>query len=77
MRNVFGGAETFEANMSLGTKTKRAFRATLTAPLTPEMKSFGEIAAYGLEKDLTTYASCAEALRGVRGVLRVSTFLLA
>ena len=71
---MFGGAETFEANMSLGTKTKRAFRATLTAPLTPEMKAFGEIAAYGLEKDLTTYASCTEALRGVRGVLRVSPF---
>jgi outer membrane protein insertion porin family len=72
IRNVFGGAETFEANMSLGTKTRRAFRATLVAPLTPQMNAFGEIGAYGLEKDLTSYASCTEGLRGVRAVIRVS-----
>lgn len=60
--------------MSLGTKTRRAFRATLVTPLTPQMNAFGEIAAYGLERDLTSYASCTEGLKGVRGVLRVSTF---
>ncbi|KAF8198623.1 surface antigen-domain-containing protein [Pholiota molesta] len=73
IRNVFGGAETFEANMSLGTKTRRAFRATLVAPLTPQMIAFGEIGAYGLEKDLTSYASCTEGLRGVRAVIRTGT----
>lgn len=71
IRNVFGGAETFEANMSLGTKTKRAFRAALTTPVTPQMKAFAELSAFGMEKDLTTYASCKEGVKGVRGVLRV------
>jgi outer membrane protein insertion porin family len=71
IRNVFGGAETFEANVSLGTKTRRSFRASLTTPLTPAMDTFAELSAYGMEKDLTTYASCTEGLRGLRTVLRV------
>ncbi|KAF8962336.1 surface antigen-domain-containing protein [Flammula alnicola] len=70
IRNVFGGAETFEANLSLGTKTRRAFRGALTAPLTPNMTTFGEISAYALERDLSTYASCTEGLRGIRAVVR-------
>ena len=71
IRNVFGGAETFEANVSLGTKTRRSFRASLTTPLTPAMDTFAELSAYGLEKDLSTYASCTEGLRGLRTVVRV------
>lgn len=71
IRNVFGGAETFEANISLGTKTRRSFRASLTTPLTPAMDTFAELSAYGMEKDLTTYASCTEGLRGLRSVVRV------
>ncbi|KAI9444207.1 surface antigen-domain-containing protein [Lactarius indigo] len=34
IRNVFGGAETFEANVSFGTKTRRSFHAAFTAPIT-------------------------------------------
>ncbi|KAI0305258.1 surface antigen-domain-containing protein [Multifurca ochricompacta] len=33
IRNVFGGAETFEANVSFGTKTRRSFHATATETL--------------------------------------------
>ena len=71
IRNIFGGAETFEANVSLGTQTRRSFRASLTTPLTPAMDAFAELSAYGMEKDLTTYASCTEGLRGLRTVVRV------
>lgn len=72
IRNVFGGAETFEANFSLGTKTRRAFRASLNTPLTSDMDTIGEVSAYGMDNDLSTYASCTESLRGVRAVVRVS-----
>ncbi|KAF5318566.1 hypothetical protein D9619_010794 [Psilocybe cf. subviscida] len=70
IRNVFGGAETFTANMSLGTKTKRAFTASLVSPLTPKMKEFAEVQVYGMERDLTQHASCFEGLRGMKAVLR-------
>ncbi|KAF8156659.1 surface antigen-domain-containing protein [Crassisporium funariophilum] len=73
IRNLFGGAETFEANLSLGTKTRRAFRAALSSPLTPSLATFGEISAYGMEKDLSTYASCFEGLRGVKALVRNGT----
>ena len=70
IRDVLGGAETFEANISLGTKTCRSFRASITTPLIPSMNTFSELSAYGMEKD-TTYASCTEGLRGLRTIVRV------
>ena len=70
IRTAFGGAETFEANVSLGTETRRSFRASLTTPLTPAINTFAELSAYGMEKDLTTYASCTEGIRGLRSVVR-------
>ncbi|KDR72490.1 hypothetical protein GALMADRAFT_73815 [Galerina marginata CBS 339.88] len=73
IRNLFGGAETFEANFSLGTKTRRAFRAALTAPLSSHMNTFGELSAYDMANDLSTHASCTEGLRGIRAVLRHGT----
>ncbi|KAF9041211.1 surface antigen-domain-containing protein [Panaeolus papilionaceus] len=73
IRNVFGGAEVFEANVSTGTKTRRAFRGALTAPLTSDLKTYGELSAYGSERDLTAYASCHEAIKGVRAVIRNAT----
>lgn len=72
IRNIFGGAESFEANLSLGTKTRRAFRASLTTPLTPDLATYGELSAYGMEKDLSAYASCTEALKGIKALARVS-----
>ncbi|KAF8804775.1 hypothetical protein BYT27DRAFT_7106989 [Phlegmacium glaucopus] len=73
IRNVFGGAETFEANLSLGTKTRRAFRASLAVPLTVDLATHGELSVYGMEKDLSAYASCNEELRGIRALARTGT----
>ncbi|KAF8067576.1 surface antigen-domain-containing protein [Lyophyllum atratum] len=70
IRNVFGGAEVFEANISTGTKTRRSFRASLTAPLTSDLETYGELTAFGLERDNTSFASSFEGLRGVKAVVR-------
>ncbi|KAG6886266.1 hypothetical protein C0993_006676 [Termitomyces sp. T159_Od127] len=70
VRNVFGGAEVFEANVSFGTKTRRSFRATLTAPLTSSLETYGELTAFGLERDNSSFASCTEGLRGIKAIVR-------
>ncbi|KAJ7637008.1 surface antigen-domain-containing protein [Roridomyces roridus] len=70
VRNVFGGAETFEANLSLGTTTRKAFNATLTAPLTSNLNTYGEMHVFGLERDHSSFASCTEGLRGAKALLR-------
>ncbi|KAF8736125.1 hypothetical protein AX14_000848 [Amanita brunnescens Koide BX004] len=70
IRNVFGGAETFEANMAAGTKTKKSFRAALSLPLTCDLDTYGELSAYGLERDQTSYASCIEDFKGIKAVVR-------
>ncbi|PFH50483.1 hypothetical protein AMATHDRAFT_144908 [Amanita thiersii Skay4041] len=70
VRNVFGGAEVFEANIAAGTKTKKSFRATLSLPLTSTLDTRGEFIAYGLERDQTSYASCFEDLKGAKAVIR-------
>lgn len=72
MRNVFGGAEHFEANVAVGTTTRKAFHASLTKPLAADLLTQGELTAFGLEKDCSGWASCKEGVRGVRGILRVS-----
>ncbi|KAJ7033195.1 surface antigen-domain-containing protein [Mycena alexandri] len=70
VRNVFGGAETFEANLSFGTTTRRAFNATFTAPLTSNLNTYGEMHLFGLERDHSSFASCTEALRGAKALVR-------
>ncbi|KII84672.1 hypothetical protein PLICRDRAFT_701821 [Plicaturopsis crispa FD-325 SS-3] len=70
VRNVFGGAESFEANMAFGTKTRRALHAVLSAPLTSTLDTTGEISVFGTERDNTSYASSSEGLRGLRAVIR-------
>ncbi|KAJ7716259.1 surface antigen-domain-containing protein [Mycena maculata] len=70
LRNVFGGAETFEANLSLGTITRKAFNATFTAPLTSDLNTYGEMHLFGLERDLSSFASCTEGLRGAKALVR-------
>jgi outer membrane protein insertion porin family len=72
IRNVFGGAETFEAHLSLGTTTRRSFSAIFAAPLTNDLRTRGELSVYGMERDNTSYASLTEGLRGIRAVVRVS-----
>ncbi|KAF9003410.1 mitochondrial protein [Cyathus striatus] len=72
VRNVFGGAETFEANVAAGTKTRRAFRANLTAPLTSNLSTTGDISIFGLERDNSSYASSTEGIRGLKAAVRVN-----
>ncbi|KAJ7512571.1 surface antigen-domain-containing protein [Mycena galericulata] len=70
VRNVFGGAETFEANLALGTTTRRSFNATFTAPLTSNLNTWGETQLFGLERDHSSFASCSEGLRGAKALVR-------
>ena len=56
----------------MGTKTKRSFTASLNAPLTTDLETFGELSVYGLERDQTAYASCFEGLRGFKASVKVS-----
>ncbi len=71
IRNVFGGGETFEANVSFGTQTRRSFHATFTAPVTRTLDTQGELSVFALDRDNTSYMSATETLRGARAVLRV------
>ncbi|KAG6811989.1 hypothetical protein H0H92_004954 [Tricholoma furcatifolium] len=70
LRNIFGGAEVLEAHLSFGTKTKRSFRASLSAPLTSDLETYGELSAFGTEKDNSSFASCREDLRGLKAIVR-------
>lgn len=72
MRNTFGGAETFEANVAFATKTRVSFNTSLSAPLTRNLATKGEIALFGTERDNTSYASHFEGVRGFKAVVRVS-----
>ncbi|KAJ8086177.1 hypothetical protein PM082_005000 [Marasmius tenuissimus] len=74
VRNVFGGAETLEASMSLGTTTRRSFHASFAAPITPDLDTYAVLSAFGLQKDLSSFASCSEALRGVKALVRHGDF---
>ncbi|KAG5651012.1 hypothetical protein H0H81_010230 [Sphagnurus paluster] len=70
IRNLFGGAETLEANVTFGTKTRRAFRASLAAPLSSDLDTHGELQAYGTEQDQRSWASSVLGVRGVKGMVR-------
>ncbi|KAN0129717.1 Surface antigen domain containing protein [Lactarius tabidus] len=70
IRNVFGGAETFEANISFGTKTRRSFHAAFNAPLTNTLDTHGELSVFALDRDNSSYMSATETLRGARAVIR-------
>lgn len=72
IRNAFGGAEQVEATLSSGLKTRLAGHLSLSAPLSPNLRTFGELSLFGFEKDCLAYASCMEGVRGLRAVIRVS-----
>nr|VWP01878.1 Uncharacterized protein [Ganoderma boninense] len=73
VRNAFGGAETFEANVASATKTRMSFNASLSKPLSSDLKTRGEVALFGLERDNSSFASSSEGLRGLRAVVRTGT----
>ncbi|KZT10437.1 uncharacterized protein LAESUDRAFT_644455 [Laetiporus sulphureus 93-53] len=75
MRNAFGGAETFEANLAFATKTRVSFHADLSVPLTRTLKTRGEVSLFGLEKDNSSYASSSEGVRGFRAIVRNGTLV--
>lgn len=72
VRNAFGGAEAFEAHLAFGTTTRVAYNASLTAPLTNNLKTRGELSIFGFERDNTPFCSASEGVRGVKAVVRVS-----
>lgn len=80
VRNAFGGAELFQANLSFATTTRVAFSASLSAPLlpylpysaSPDLTTRGEVSIFGHERDNTSYASSFEGVRGLRAAVRVS-----
>ena len=72
LRNVFGGAEVLEGQLSIGTQTKRSFHAALTAPLDPTLSAHGALSIFGMERDNSAFASSSETLRGLRATIRVS-----
>ena len=72
VRNVFGGAETLEGNMSVGTTTKKSFTAILSAPITSDLGTRADLTVYGLRRDNSTFASSSEELRGLKALVRVS-----
>ena len=72
LRNALGGAETLEAAMSSGLRTRLAGHVLLGLPLTSDLKTRGELSLFGLEKDWTALSSCIEGTRGVRAAIRVS-----
>ncbi|TBU24332.1 surface antigen-domain-containing protein [Dichomitus squalens] len=73
VRNAFGGAETFEANVAFATKTRMSFNASLSKPLTSNLKTRGEVAVFGMERDNSSFASSSEGVRGLRAVVRTGT----
>jgi outer membrane protein insertion porin family len=72
LRNALGGAETLEAALSSGLRTRLAGHFTFGLPVSPDLKTRGEISVFGLEKDLTALSSCVEGVRGLRAAIRVS-----
>ncbi|KAI0819457.1 surface antigen-domain-containing protein [Trametes gibbosa] len=70
VRNAFGGAETFEANVAFATKTRMSFNASLSAPLTANLKTRGELSVFGMARDNSSFASSSEGVRGLRAVVR-------
>ncbi|UZJ54647.1 hypothetical protein CBS101457_003967 [Exobasidium rhododendri] len=66
IRNMFGGAERAEFSATMGTKTRRAFSASLSSPLFASPDHNVTLSAFALDRDLTSYASLIEGARGVR-----------
>ncbi|KAG8995249.1 hypothetical protein FRB94_009324 [Tulasnella sp. JGI-2019a] len=71
--NAFGGAETVEGNLAFGTKTRRAFQLSLEAPLLAldrSLRTRGEISAFGMQRDNTSFASSVQEVNGIKVAFR-------
>lgn len=72
LRNVLGGAESLEGSASIGTKTRKSFALALVSPLFASPDHSVSLSAFAQDRDLTSYASCVEGLRGVRAAVSVN-----
>ncbi|KIJ61488.1 hypothetical protein HYDPIDRAFT_169719 [Hydnomerulius pinastri MD-312] len=52
LTNILGNADTLSLNTSLGTKTKRAFDASFSLPISPSLSSHAFLSVVGTEKEL-------------------------
>jgi outer membrane protein insertion porin family len=72
VRNAFGGAETLEANVAFGTKTKSSFQIKIESPIptmpSPDTKI--DLTAFAADRDLTHFASCRERTQGAAARMR-------
>ncbi|KAG2032420.1 surface antigen-domain-containing protein [Suillus americanus] len=66
VRNIFGGAEFLEGHYSAGTKTRRSFHGLLSLPLSPSLRTTGQLSLFSQERDLSSFASCSEILHGLK-----------
>ncbi|WVQ97995.1 hypothetical protein IAU59_005115 [Kwoniella sp. CBS 9459] len=73
IRNVFGGAETLEANASLGTKTKSAYQLSLSTPLLASPLLSFALSAFSLDRDNSAFASHRDRAQGGRAKLSAIT----
>ncbi|RKP05119.1 surface antigen-domain-containing protein [Thamnocephalis sphaerospora] len=71
-RNVFGGAERFEASASFGTRTSASFQTSLSAPIAADPDRIISINGYQTLRDNALYRSHDEMSRGV--ALRYDTY---
>lgn len=76
VRNVFGGAEFLEGHYSTGTKTRRSFNGLFSLPLSPSLRTRGQLSLFSLERDLSSFASCSESSHGLKAAINVSLILL-
>jgi len=71
VRNVFGGAETLEGNMSFGTRTKTSYDVKFRTPILADPDTIVELLAYNLTRT-NSYASHDELAQGLTGKLQHS-----
>ncbi|TFK47553.1 hypothetical protein OE88DRAFT_1685927 [Heliocybe sulcata] len=75
IRNAFGGAESLEANVSFGTKTRRSYYANLSVPVSHNLWTWADLSVFGLDRDNSSYASSTEGLRGAKAAIRSGSLL--
>lgn len=64
VRNVFGGAETLETNISFGTRTSSAFQFCLAKPINASPNARVDVNAFNLVRNNTLFSSHEESLQG-------------
>ncbi|PWN25680.1 hypothetical protein BDZ90DRAFT_281493 [Jaminaea rosea] len=66
VRNLFGGGEKLEGSYEVGTRTRSALNATLSAPVAGSADHVARLGVYSCERDKSWYASHEESSAGLR-----------